>query len=64
MDFRIPQTLQKCPGSFFFAILITSAAVTITWIGCVVEGQAFVGTLTDIPGQFQLRPAELPSRFD
>lgn len=23
-----------------------------------------MGTLTDIPGQFQLRPAELPSRFD
>jgi hypothetical protein len=64
LDFRIPQTLQKCPGSFFFAILITSAAVTITWIGCVVESQAFVDTLTDISGQFHLRPAELPSRFD
>ena len=64
LDFRIPQTLQKCPGSFFFATRITSAAVTITWIRCVVEGHVFVDTLTDIPGQFQLRPAELPSRFD
>jgi len=64
LDFHIPQTLQKCPGSFFFATRITSVAVTITWIRCVVEGHVFVDTLTDIPGQFQLRPAELPSRFD
>ena len=41
LDFRIPQTLQKCPGSFFFATRITSVAVTITWIRCVVEGHAY-----------------------
>jgi hypothetical protein len=64
LDFRIPQTLQKCPESFFFATLITSVAVTITWIRCIVEGHVFVDTLTDIPSQFQLRPAELPSRLD